>query len=414
MLMDGPNTNFQENEFHMPVAIRFPRAPFAGVRFALIAVIALCGTSRPLFAAGADAPKPAPDVVVFTNGDQLTGKFLHSDSGKLTFHSDIAGDITVDWDKVKELHSSQQFAVIQKGQKIDKKTPDSQVPQGTVSVANSEIKVQPATGAAIPAIPTKNADFVIDEATFQKALHHEPGFFHGWDGSIAAGAAFVEATQTSQNFNVGIALVRVVPNVAWLSPRNRTTADFTDIYGKVHQPGTLDTKTSIYHADAERDQYITPRFYALANLSFDHNYSQGLDLQQIYGAGFGYTVIKQAKQELDAKADIHYEHQSFSADPYAIPIPPVEPSNNLVGSSLGEEYWRKLPHGLLFNEAGVVNISFNDTSAYSANVAAGLVFPVYKRLSFNLGAVDSYLNNPPSGFKSNSFQFTAGIGYTLH
>jgi len=39
---------------------------------------------------------------------------------------------------------------------------------------------------------------------------------------------------------------------------------------------------------------------------------------------------------------------------------------------------------------------------------------VYKRLSFNLGAVDGYLNSPPPGFKSNSFQFTAGIGYTFN
>jgi hypothetical protein len=382
------------------------------VRSFLIFLSLVCGFSIPTFAA--DPPKaPGTDVIVFTNGDQLTGKLLHSSGDTVLFNSDIAGDIKVDWAKIKELRSTQQFAVIEKGKKVSAKKPDTDVPQGTITATGSDIKVQSASAPA-QTIAVKNTDFIVDEATFQKELHGKPSFFHGWDGSIAAGAALVEATQNSQNFNVGLALIRVVPNVDWLSPRNRTTANFTDIYGKVHQPGIPDTKTSIYHADAERDEYFSPRFYALANVSFDHNYSQGLDLQQIYGAGFGYTVIKQKLQELDAKADIHYEHQSFTADPFAIPVLPAQPSTNLVGSTFGEAYWRKLPAGLLFNEVGTVNISYNDTNAWSSNVAAGLVFPVYKRFSFNLGVVDSYLNNPPSGFKSNSFQFTAGLGYTFH
>ena len=377
-----------------------------------ILVSLVCGLNIHSFAA--DPPKkPGTDVIVFTNGDQLTGKFLHSSGDTLFFTSDIAGDIKVDWTQVKELRSSQQFAVIEKGKKITEKTPTTDVPHGAITATGTDISVQGTSGAP-QTIPVKNTDFVIDEATFQKELHGRPGFFHGWDGSIAAGAALVQATQNSRNFNVGVALIRVVPNVEWLSPRNRTTANFTDIYGKVHQPGIPDTKTSIFHADAERDQYFSPRFYGLVNISFDHNYSQGLDLQQIYGAGVGYTVMKQKLQELDVKADVHYEHQSFTADPFAVPVLPAQADTNLVGSSFGEAYWRKLPAGLLLNEAGVVTISYNDTNAWSSNVSAALVFPVYKRLSFNLGVVDSYLNNPPSGFNSNSFQFTAGVGYTFH
>jgi Protein of unknown function, DUF481 len=391
---------------------RLPGSLLVHARWVLIAVVALSGMNRACMAAA--APKPGTDVLVFSNGDQLTGTLLRSSGDKLVFHSDNAGDITVGWDKVKELRTTEKFAVVQKGQKLNKKTPDSEVPQGTLSVTNSEIQVQSAAGAASPAIPTKNADYVIDESSFQTTLRHEPSFMHGWSGAVTAGAAFVQATQTSQNFNVGIALVRAIPGVTWLEPRNRTTVSFTDIYGKVHQPGARDTKTSIFHGDAERDQYFSSRFYGLVDASWDHNYSQGLSLQQIYGAGVGDTVILQKTQQLDVKADIHYEHQSFSADTFAVPVPPAPPSLSLVGSSLGESYMRKLPAGLVFTEAGVVNISFNNTNAYSSNVAAGLVFPVYKRLSFNLGAVDSYLNNPPAGFKNNSFQFTAGVGYTLH
>jgi hypothetical protein len=42
-----------------------------------------------------------------------------------------------------------------------------------------------------------------------------------------------------------------------------------------------------------------------------------------------------------------------------------------------------------------------------------LTFPVYKRLGFSLSALDDFLNDPAFGSKKNSFQFSAGLTYTL-
>ena len=73
----------------------------------------------------------------------------------------------------------------------------------------------------------------------------------------------------------------------------------------------------------------------------------------------------------------------------------------------------KLPHGLVFNQTAVVTPAFNNTNAYSATATAGLVFPVYKRFGFSVGTLDDFLNDPAAGSKKNSFQFTAGVNYTL-
>ena len=228
-------------------------SPFFALTRSFLILFSL-GFGFSLFSFAADPPK-GTDVIVFSNGDQLTGKFLHSSGDSLIFKSNIAGELKFDWAEVKELRSTDQFAVIEKGKHITQKTPDSQIPRGSIAVSGSEINVKGTSGAA-QTIPIKNADFVIDEATFQKELHGKPSFFHGWDGSIAAGAAIVEATQNSQNFNAQLALIRVVPNVSWLDPRNRTTANISDVYGKTHQDGIPDTKTSIFHADAERDEQL--------------------------------------------------------------------------------------------------------------------------------------------------------------
>ena len=77
---------------------------------------------------------PAPDVLILTNGDQLTGKLLSEADGTLTFHSDMAGDLTFTWDKMKSIRTSQKFAVIEQGQRISRKTSDSDVAQGTVAI----------------------------------------------------------------------------------------------------------------------------------------------------------------------------------------------------------------------------------------------------------------------------------------
>ena len=59
--------------------------------------------------------KPAPDTIVFTNGDQLTGKLERAVGDSVVFKSEMAGEITVSLDKVKELRSSGSFAVLRKG-----------------------------------------------------------------------------------------------------------------------------------------------------------------------------------------------------------------------------------------------------------------------------------------------------------
>jgi hypothetical protein len=367
----------------------------------------------PMYAQAPAAPAPGTDVIVFTNGDQLTGKLVREVSGSVIFHSDVAGDITVTWDKIKSIKTPQQFAVIQQGQHVTRKTAAADVVQGNVQVENDQVKVTQGTGGATKDIPVKNAQYVIDKDTYTKELRGNPGIFSGWTGGLTAGATLIEATQNSRNFTGSAALVRAIPSVTWLDPRDRTLVDFTGAYGSVTQPGTAGTKTNILHGDAEHDWYFSPRLYFLVDAAFDHNYSQGLSLQQSYGGGIGYTVIKEPKQQLDVKFDVHYERQQYFVTPNVIPIPPLTPSKNLIGMDFGDTYMLKLPHGLVFNQGAVITPAFNITNAWSAEATAGLLFPVYKNFGFTIGTLDDFLNDPAAGSKKNSFQFTAGVTYTL-
>jgi hypothetical protein len=349
-------------------------------------------------------PKAEHDVLIFIDGEKLIGHLVRSTGGSVTFKSDMAGEISVDWSKIKELHTTQPYAVVQKSVKLHKHEDAGKIPQGTISMTDQKIEVSAGPERAPQTVPVGNAAYVIDEATFQKAVLHHPSIFEDWKGGITAGASLVEATQTSRTFTGSVNLMRAIPTENWLDARDRTTADFTASYGKLTQPNTPTLRTAIYHADAERDEYFTSRVYAFGQLTYDHNVSQGLDLQQAYGGGIGWTVIKRSNQTLDLKGSLSYVDQQFQKSAQ---------NQKLIGSTFAERYSRTFSRGILFNEQLAINPAWNNTRAYSATGSAGITMPLYKRFSFTLGTLDTLLNNPPPGFKKNSFQFTMGLTYTL-
>ena len=358
------------------------------------------------YAQGQTSPpaKPEPDVLIFTNGDKLTGQLENSTGNSATFKADMAGEVTVDWSKIKELHTNRQFAVVPKNVKIKRHESPDKIPQGNIELSDQKIQVTPKSGTPQQTVPTTDVDRVIDESNFQKIVTENPSFVQDWTGTLTLGSTLVEATQKNNTFSGGVSLVRAVPSEDWLDPRNRTTFDFNAAYGQLSQPATPTIKTDLWHLDFERDEYISSRVYVFGGLAYDHNFSQGLDLQQNYGGGIGWTAVKTANEELDLKTSVNYIEQRF-AD--------AGQDQNLIGSVFGEKYTRGFAHGITFTEAGSITPAWNNTNAYSATAQAGLTFPVYKGFSLSLSALDTFLNNPPVGFKKNSFQFTTAIGYAI-
>lgn len=355
--------------------------------------------------------EPTLDVLVLSNGDTLHGKFVNEAGGVITFHTEALGNVTVKLTDIKELHTSSDFAVIDSSVKRDGKIAARHVPIGTVDVADQAVTVHTTNGVAPGPVPISHAAYIVDKQSFNQQAFHEPSIFDGWNGAAAAGVTIVRATQNQSTESGSIGLIRAVPGVTWLLPRNRTSIDFSGSSGKISEPGLPTIKTSIYHADAERDEYFSHRFYALGLVAFDHNFSQGLALQSLYGGGIGWTAFKDIAQELDLKASVQYENQQFLATP---PLS-ASPSVNLISSTFAGSYAAKFR---LFSFAQQVAFipAWNSPHAYSANENNTLTFPAYKNLSFSLGSLDSYLNDPPVTIppaQRNSFQFTMGLSYAI-
>jgi hypothetical protein len=343
-----------------------------------------------------------PDTLTLADGEKLIGKLVRATGAAVTFHSDGGGDVTIPWAKIKEMTSSRRFAVIPKGIQLHRREADAMIPRGTIALADGKFQITPTAGQPVQTVAPGDTGFIVDEDAYQKALHN-PGFGEEWKGAMSGGVSLVEATQKSETFTGSVHLARAIPTEDWLTARNRTLVNFTASYGKIDQPSTPEVKTDLFHFDAERDEYFSARTYGLGQASFDHNFSQGLSLQQAYSGGIGSTVIKSDKQTLDLKATMSYIGQHFNG----------AKSKSLIGSVFNETYHRNLSAGIKFDEQITLIPAWNDTSAYSASGGAGITMAVYKRMSLNVSALDTLLNDPPPGFKKNSFQFTTGVSYTL-
>lgn len=402
------------------------------IRRAACALLVL-GAGLACAAKAQTAPKPAeakpaapPDVLVLSDGDTLHGKLVNEIAGKVVFHTDSLGDVTLAWDKIKELHSNGTFGVLQQNVTGKARQAIAKVPTGTLDLSNGSLTVHTENAPAI--FPVKSVQYVMNDATLRKQVLSEPGFFAGWNGAATAGATVVSATTDQYTFAGALNLVRAVPVVPWLNLRNKTLFAFNESYGKITQPAysypatppaignvavpAVVTKSSIFHAAAERDEYFSPRVYALAQVAFDHNYAQDLQLQQIYGGGFGWTVVKKPNQEVDLKGTLQYEKQQF--------IPGTGNANlDLVGSTFAATYLLHLKK-ITYAQSLSYIPAYNMMSAYSANESNTLAFPAFKNLSFSLGTLDTYLNDAPFGAtasnpptKPNSFQFTMGLTYAI-
>jgi len=351
------------------------------------------------------APKPAPDVLILNDDEKLLGHFVSSSGSSLIFKSDLLGALTIDWSKVKELHASSRYVVAGKSVSLGRRIGYSGFSTGSVDVSDKTFAVTPAEGGSPKKLPIADVAHVIEESEFEHAVMHAPGVFGAWKGAVTAGATLVEATQQSRVFTGAISLVRSVPTENWLASRNRTSINFSGSNGFQLQPGTPRIKTNILHGDAERDEYFAgSRVYGFGQAAFDHNFSQGLDLSQQYGGGIGWTAVKTAANILDLKGGLSYLNQQFATSTL---------NKSLAASTFSQSFTHRTKRGIVFAEQLSATPTWTDLNALQAAGNASVTVPVYKRLNFSLSLLDTYLHDPPPGFKKNSFQAATGLTYTL-
>ena len=240
----------------------------------------LLGTVVLLFASVALAADV--DKVTLKNGDRFSGTIVSGDGKTLLLKTEFAGDITIEWDAVTAIDSSQDLHLTLK---------DGQQLSGKVSTTDGKFVI---TGPGAAAAPAEKDSIV--------AVRNDVEHF--WSGLLDTGLALTSGNSSTLSYTLATTAVRE-------TPRDKLTVYSTYVYANDNSTPPTRTTANYFRGGVRGDLNVSPRVFIFALADFETNQLQHLNLRQVYGGGFGYHVIKSDRTTFDVFGGASYDRDSF-------------------------------------------------------------------------------------------------------
>lgn len=343
------------------------------------------------------------DQVTLKNGDRLTGNIVSGDGKTLLLKTDFAGDVTIQWDAVVGIVSSENLNVTLKdGTKLSGKVTTS---DGKFVVAGATPTAAPAAKDTIVAVRNDAEQKAFDIAT-EKMEH--PKFTYFWSGLFDTGLALTRGNSSTASFTVNAKAVRE-------TPRDKVTVYTNYIFANNDTVPPTTTTANLFQAGIRGDLNIGPRFFVYAFGDFGTNELQHLSLRQVYGGGFGYHIIKTDRTVFDVFGGIDYDRDAFASYTTTNPAPPpptlfVAASNlNSAEATVGEEFDSHLSKRTMLTERFSIFPNLTHTGDYRFQFDTTLAMQMKTWLSWQTTFSDRYISYPPVGLKGNDLILSTGF-----
>jgi putative salt-induced outer membrane protein len=347
------------------------------------------------------------DTVVLKNGDHLTGAVTQLAGGKLTVHTDYAGDIVITFDQVSSVKIDKPV-VLSLQAKTGKKVETRKVEITGIDRADTGFTVTTASGTeSVPAAGLTTIRTSGAQQAYEDSLH--PGWLHDWTTTANISFALARGNSDTTTVGTGINLVRPTPT-------DKTSLYYNDIY--THDGILNETTADHTAAGARYDHNINSKLFGFGTADFATDALQYLDLRTVAGGGFGWHAIAQPNQQFDLLAGIVWTHESYGTVPAnnttTPPTAAVPPEiNSFAALDFGQQYTRKLGASSAFTEQAYIFPDLQDTSQYRFTLNSGITTKIKSFLSWQTTISDVYVTNPPAGTKDNDFILTTGLGFTF-
>lgn len=321
------------------------------------------------------------DHVTLKNGDRITGKIIKKDGDKLTFKSDVFGDISIPWDQVTQVMSDEPLYVfLQNG-----------IVQGKLETSDDMLVV--ATPATRESVPLSEAPVIRNtaEQTAWERLQN-PGWLHLWAGYLDFGASLARGNADTTTMTTGL-------NASRATRTDKTTIYFNQIYSTASVEGETSTTAQATRGGWGYNRNVHPRVFWNIFNDYEYDKFQDLDLRLALGSGLGYNLMKTERSRLELLGGGAYTHEEFST-----PL-----SRNSGNIYWGNDFNYQLTGSTSFNQAFRMFNNLTETGEFRMNFDVGTVTALTKWLSWQLTYSDRYLSNPVEGRKKNDVLFTTGL-----
>jgi putative salt-induced outer membrane protein YdiY len=345
------------------------------------------------------------DQVTLKNGDRWSGSIVKTDDDAKTLliKTELAGDVTIPWDAVTGIVSSQPLHIT---------LADGRVIAGTVSTAEGKLEVATkdagTVSAAHDAVKAVRNDAQQAEA---ERLQH-PRLRDCWSGLLDLGLSVTEGNSSTTALTIAGKASRIVP-------KNKLTLYYTQVYSKDNALSPAVTNANAIHGGTRFEFNLRPRIYAFAFTDFDEDALQNLNLRNVLGGGLGYHVVKSKNTQFDVFGGASFDQEYFSSYSTANATPP--PTLILVGSQsrhsaeivAGESLGTKLGSRTTVSEQLSFFPNMSSTGDYRVTFDANAVTKINSWLGWQVSFSDRYISNPPLGLKGNDLLLSTGFRLTF-
>jgi putative salt-induced outer membrane protein YdiY len=336
------------------------------------------------------APAVCADQVKLKNGDRLSGTIISSDAKTLVLKTEYADAVTIKWDFVQKIESSQPLYVGTKGGQVivgpvttsDDKLAVATKESGSVAVAKADVT------------SLRNADEEKKaEASLERLKH--PGLADLWTGTLDTGLGVVSGNSQSSNFNFGLNAVRA-------TNRDKITYYTAAAFARSTVNGVTATTSQAIAGGVRYDLNLSDKTFAFGTVDLFNDRFQALDLRTVLGAGGGYHAIKNDRTTLDLLAGGAFNREFFTTF-----------NRSSAEVLLGETITHKFLASSAVNEALFFYPNMTSTGDFRSTFSLGLVTKLTRVLSWQTSFNDFYLSNPPPGKKTNDLLFSTGLRVTF-
>jgi putative salt-induced outer membrane protein YdiY len=340
------------------------------------------------------ASPASADQVTLKNGDRLTGTIVRSDGKTLLLKTDAAGDITLKWDAVGGIVSSQPLSL---------QLSDGKIVSGNVTTEDGKFEVATRDRGEVAA--TRDSVVAIrsgeEQSTYDRLQH--PRLTDFWSGLLDTGLSETRGNSALLAFNLAGKAARV-------TKRDKISLYSTIVYATDNTTPPSRTTANSIQGGARYDYNLRPRIFVFAIADFAYDQFQHLDLRSVLGGGLGVHLIKTDNTTFDVFAGGDYDREKFSPNP---PLVLTNVTRNVAEIDAGEELSWKLNSRVSFNERFSLFPKLSDTGQYRFQFDATAATKLKTWLSWQLTVSDRYLSNPLPGLKSNDELLSTGLRLTF-
>jgi putative salt-induced outer membrane protein YdiY len=351
------------------------------------------------------AAEAQADQITLKNGDRLTGSIvkLDPDGKKLLIKTEMAGDVTVSFDAVTVVVSSQPLHLT---------LSDGRVVIGTLSTREGTLEVATKDSGTVSA-PRESIKAIRNDAEqiqFDRSQH--PRLFDYWSGLFDFGLSRTQGNSSTSSLTIAAKAARVVP-------KNKLGLYYTEVYSKDTALNPAVTTANAIHGGVRDEFNLNPSVFVFAFTDFDEDALQHLDLRNVIGGGFGYHLIHSKNTTFDLFGGSSFDQEYFSAYTIANPTPP--PAVTAVAAVTrhdaevvaGQSLSTKLGPRTSLSEQVSLFPNLSSTGNYRITFDASASTKLKSWLSWQVTFNDRYISNPPLGLKGNDQLLSTGLRLTF-